>query len=97
MSEIKANVYDLMDTKHGRELIKESIAEIFHDAWTDWSQSVTKEGLTKARLIRWETFWNTPYCQIPEKEKEPEFELAERVMRRLGLNLTDKEKDSEQK
>lgn len=93
MSEIKANIYDMMDTEHGKELIKESIAEVFHDAWCKWSQELNLlEDLSPKRVDRWKTFWRTPYCQIPTEEKIPEFELAERVMRRLGLNLTESNK-----
>lgn len=83
---LKSNLYDLMDSKHGRDLVKESIAEVFHDAWTDWTKTISKEEhISKERLDRWEFFWTIPYCQLPKLEKKPEFDLAKRVMTRLGL------------
>jgi len=77
---------ELLKTEHGRELIKESIAEVFHDAWMNWSQSICVDcTIPLDRLKRWNTFWTTPYCQIPNSDKEPEFAHAEKIMRRLGL------------
>jgi len=70
-----------------KENLRELIAEVFHDAWTDWAKEIkTTEVLTEKRLNRWDIFLRASWCQIPENERKMDYYYADRVMRRLALD-----------
>ncbi len=86
MNEEIEKLLELISSETGKKILQESIAEVFHDSWVDWSKQIDKEEtLSDKRRGRWNFLWNIPYCQIPDAEKKPELELARRVMLRLGI------------
>lgn len=72
-----------------RDELLEKIAEVMHDAWSDWSEAVASE-VSEERRARWEGFW-VPYDQLDEGTKDLDREWAMVVMEAIEPELKDEE------
>jgi len=78
----------LLESDKGKELILDSIAEVLHESWINWTKDIAKnEDISVERRNRWDMYWKIDYCKIPLDEKKPEHEIAIRILRRLGIEL----------
>lgn len=63
------------------ERIIEKLAELEHEQWVTWSKEIARtEKLSEERIKRWQTFWNTPYEDLPEEIKEEDRKWARKVL-----------------
>jgi hypothetical protein len=56
----------------------ERVAEVEHEQWTAWSQTVAPE-VSAERRARWRKLW-VPYKDLPEDEKEKDREWARKAL-----------------
>ena len=73
-------------TINSHEELTEALAEIEHDQWIRWSQSVSKE-VSDERRGRWQAFW-VPYGDLTEEVKEHDRRWARKIvalLRQRGL------------
>lgn len=69
----------------------ERIAEIEHEQWMDWSQSVAAdEDISDERRERWEGYW-VPYDELPEDVKEADRDYARKVLDEIGADAPEPE------
>jgi hypothetical protein len=59
----------------------ERLAELEHEQWTAWSQSVAAE-VSDERRRRWQVCW-VPYQDLPEEVKELDRIWARKVLQAL--------------
>ncbi|MGG1445034.1 hypothetical protein ABE354_23880 [Brevibacillus laterosporus] len=60
-----------------KEII-EKLAELEHEQWIKWSQSVAPE-VSPERRERWQTYW-IPYSDLSEEVKEQDRVWARKVL-----------------
>lgn len=67
----------------------EELAALEHDQWGEgFAKPLSKEEpLSPERLKRWSTLWNTPYNQLPEKEKEKDRKWSRKVLVTLAERI----------
>ena len=63
------------------ERLLERLAELEHDQWMAWSQSVATE-VSPNRRRRWQEFW-VPYQDLPDEVKEQDRVWARKVLETL--------------
>lgn len=63
------------------EELLERLAEVEHEQWMHWSQSVAAE-VSAERRQRWQACW-VPYEDLPEEEKEQDRIWARKVLEAL--------------
>jgi hypothetical protein len=63
------------------ENVLERLAELEHEQWMHWSQSVAAE-VSAGRRQRWQACW-VPYADLPEEVKELDRQWARRVLETL--------------
>ena len=73
-----------------QEKVREGQAELEHDQWVKWSQSIAGvETLSPDRLARWKKLW-VPYSHLTEEQKDQDREYADISLTKLhsqGLRL----------
>jgi hypothetical protein len=60
----------------------ESLAEVFHDAWWHWSESVAPDIKDPERVARWKEFW-VKYDALDESTKDLDREWAEEALKKI--------------
>ena len=63
------------------EEVLERLAEVEHEQWMSWSQSVAEEVSAEQRQ-RWQECW-VPYVDLPEEVKELDRQWARKVLEAL--------------
>ncbi len=63
------------------EPLLERLAELEHEQWMAWSQSVATE-VSAERRRRWQALW-VPYQDLPEEVKELDRLWARKVLEKL--------------
>lgn len=64
---------------HSDDKIIEALAELEHQQWCDWSQSiVATEDISQDRLSRWAHLWR-PYSELSDTEKQSDRHYANKV------------------
>ena len=63
------------------ENVLERLAELEHEQWMHWSQSVAAE-VSAERRQRWQSCW-VPYVDLPEEVKELDRQWARKVLETL--------------
>lgn len=61
--------------------VLERLAELEHEQWMHWSQSVAAE-VSAERRQRWQACW-VPYADLPEEVKELDRQWARKVLETL--------------
>jgi hypothetical protein len=67
------------------EQMLERLAELEHEQWVFWSQSVAAE-VSEERRKRWQSLW-VPYRELPEEAKEQDRVWARKTLAALGHAL----------
>ncbi len=67
-----------------RDQLLEKIADLIHQEWVSWSQTlVAKEhSITRGRRERWAKLW-VSYSELPEEQKERDREWARKVFEEI--------------
>ncbi len=66
-----------------QEEIREALAELEHEQWVKWSQSIVEvETLSPDRLARWEKLW-IPYANLTEEQKDQDRVWADKSIELL--------------
>jgi hypothetical protein len=60
----------------------ESLAEVFHDAWWHWSESVAPDIKDAERVARWKEFW-VKYDALDESTKDLDREWAREALKKI--------------
>lgn len=64
-----------------KESLLESLAELEHEQWVEWSKAVATE-VTKERRNRWKKLW-IPYNKLSEESKEQDRVYARKILKLL--------------
>jgi len=59
--------------------LREQLAEIEHEQWMAWAETLMREGLTHERIERWRRFM-VPYSELDEATKDYDRVWADRVL-----------------
>lgn len=65
----------------GDEQLREKLATIEHERWSDWQNYTHKvylEGNFQEFMLRWQRQINTPYAELSEAEKASDMEQVDR-------------------
>ncbi len=63
----------------GERAAVERVAEVEHEQWMAWSQSVAPE-VSEERRARWKKYW-IPYKDLPDEVKELDREWARKAIK----------------
>lgn len=82
-------------SKNTTDELREQLAAIEHERWSDWQNYVHKvylEGNFKEFMLRWQKQIATPYAELSDQEKASDMEQVDRYWNLIEEYISNREK-----